>query len=87
MSQPNLCRVKNLTMTCGACPSQWEGWSEDGDFLFVHYRYGILYVEKGGERIFYQEIGDSFDGIMSTDEMLDYTGLELVSDESNEMDG
>ena len=71
-------KVKGLEMTCGACPSQWEGRTEDGEYVFIRYRYGWLRVDVGNQTIFETEHGDSLSGVMGTDEMLRITGLEMV---------
>jgi hypothetical protein len=30
-------RVSKLTQTCKASPSQWEGLTDDGQFIYVRY--------------------------------------------------
>ena len=42
-------RVTKLVMTCGACPSQWEGETDDGRFVYVRYRHGCLTVSVAKE--------------------------------------
>ena len=37
-------KVAQLEMTCGACPSQWEGELEDGRAIYIRYRWGRLGV-------------------------------------------
>lgn len=75
-------KIKNLKMTCGACPSQWEGELVDGRQLYIRYRWGYLSVRVsdgptdnavGGEEIFGQEVGDDLDGCMTTEEMQKHT--------------
>ena len=71
-------RIKNLTQTCGACPSQWEGETENGAYVFIHYRHGYLYMTVDSEMVFSKNISDNpfGDGVMNTEEMLKITGLE-----------
>lgn len=40
-------RLRTLYMTCGACPSQWEGTAEDGRAIYVRYRHGYLSAGVG----------------------------------------
>lgn len=35
----NLTIVKAV-QTCAACPSQWDTWNEDGEYLYLRYRQG-----------------------------------------------
>lgn len=37
-------KVAELTQTCSACPSQWEGRLEDGSAIYIRYRWGRLGV-------------------------------------------
>lgn len=69
--------ARSLEMTCGACPSQWEGETVDGSRIFIRYRYGILTVSIDGERVLRGEIGDRLDGAMSTEKMLSLTRIQM----------
>ena len=33
-------KVKSIEKTCNACPSQWEGLTEDGKYIYIRYRHG-----------------------------------------------
>jgi hypothetical protein len=33
-------------MTCPGCPSQWNAWNTDGDYLYLRYRHGRGTVEQ-----------------------------------------
>lgn len=63
----------DITMTCGACPSQWEGTAVDGESVYIRYRYDRLTVSKpyGGETIFVWDnpAGDGWGGCMGTEDM------------------
>jgi len=37
MTQITIVRAK---LTCMACPSQWDAWTDDGQKLYFRYRYG-----------------------------------------------
>lgn len=76
--------LTQLEMTCGACPSQWEGRLLDGRFVYVRYRWGCLAVGMEAtmeDAIMNRELvlstGDNFHGVMSTKEMLAVTGFVL----------
>jgi len=40
-------RVKSLERTCIACPSQWEGKTEDGRVIYIRYRHGYFSIGLG----------------------------------------
>lgn len=71
--------ASDLAQTCRACPSQWEGPTLDGRFLYIRYRWGRLQAGVGptldlavdstleiGDRtpLFSQVIGERFDGVI-----------------------
>jgi hypothetical protein len=78
--------LNNLKQTCQACPSQWEAISDDDREVYVHYRWGYLQVwlaDKSGddalcgEQIYSAQLGDSLDGILEEDKMLEIiSGLQ-----------
>jgi hypothetical protein len=39
--------IAALEKTCIACPAQWEGRMESGEWFYVRYRYGFLTVGFG----------------------------------------
>lgn len=71
-----------LLQTCMACPSQWDGVTDDDRAVYVRYRWGILAVHVGaigdtskfaaldGENIVNDEIGDGYDGLLTQSELL-----------------
>ena len=90
-------RLRTLDMTCGACPSQWEGTTEDGRVIYVRYRHGLLTAGVGstmddavtagwnpdrfpgdGVLIHNEQVTEDDLGVMSTDEMLERTGLSYA---------
>jgi hypothetical protein len=78
-------KVKSIALTCTACPSQFEGLTEDNRKLYFRYRFGRLTVEIGakddmsefaalrGERIYSISIGDEYDGYMDLEELKGHT--------------
>jgi hypothetical protein len=76
--------VKELTKTCSFCPSQWEGRTEDDKPIYVRYRWGHLSIclgQKGGsindavlgESVFESQLGDSLDGYLYDEELINAT--------------
>lgn len=79
-------------MTCGACPSQWEGRTTDGEYVYIRFRWGFLSAgigpslddaivpgasQRRGRTIYAEQVSDGLDGSMTTDRMLELTGLEM----------
>lgn len=77
--------IKSITQTCDACPSQWEGELDDGRFFYVRYRWGNLQLGIGkddSEAVRVSEtiaaLGDSLDGYLDEQIMLDYVTPHLL---------
>ena len=77
-------KLKSLEKTCFACPSQWEGQLENGEYIYIRYRYGSLSFGSGDtieEAVvnseFVKSIGGELDGTLSTSDMLNELNLEL----------
>lgn len=43
-------KVIEVKQTCFACPSQWEGYTEDGRTIYVRFRHGFLSVRLSAEK-------------------------------------
>jgi hypothetical protein len=86
--------VTKIIETCGGCPSQWNGRTDDGQYLYVRYRWGFLRVALGlsvmveldGDDIYGEQIGDGLDGVMDFGELtqrlghlLDFSKAEWVA--------
>lgn len=76
-------RVANIKQTCSACPSQWEGHTEDGRMFYIRFRWGGLSIEISEEPtnviqkamdilLFDEQISDSLDGILTEEELKPY---------------
>lgn len=75
-------KIKELEKTCWACPSQWEGFLEDGRAIYIRYRWGYLSIRISkdetneiqdavcGEEIFGRQVGDGFGGVIELDAVL-----------------
>lgn len=75
-------KVVELFQTCNACPAQWEGKTADGDYIYVRYRWGFLGIGlgktfaeavRGGVDVWAKQHGDSLDGYLPYEEMVDLT--------------
>ncbi|CAL9350766.1 hypothetical protein SUDANB1_00456 [Streptomyces sp. enrichment culture] len=42
--------LARVVETCRACPSQWDAWTVDGQYLYLRYRHGIGSVEAQPSR-------------------------------------
>lgn len=72
-------KIASLTQTCGVCPSQWEGRTDDDRGVYIRYRGGHLTVglsEPGGTvddavmaDVAYCEAGHALDGDMGATEL------------------
>ena len=66
--------VIELARTCFACPSQWEGTTDRGKYIYIRYRWGYLEVELAEnenawrfghyQSIYDMQVGDDLDGSM-----------------------
>lgn len=64
-----------MILTCGACPSQWEGYLEDGRMFYIRFRWGWLSIcvsenpteqvhEAMENEIYGQQISHNLDGVI-----------------------
>ena len=79
-------KVRNLRMTCPACPSQWEGRTPDNQHLYIRFRWGKLQIWLEGIEIFtfQPDPQDTLRGVMSlrelqlcTHDILDFSEARL----------
>lgn len=87
-------KIARVVQTCEACPSQWDAWTIDGQYLYLRYRCGIGTVDAydtsksaewtripdGSDGRF--EFGGPLDSWIDLPEFLDLAGLTLVAAES-----
>lgn len=71
-------KVKSCKQTCSACPSQWDIYTEDGEYIYARYRWGRLTVtlnpwQDGSKVLYCEDIGDDLDGILDTIELVGHT--------------
>lgn len=81
-----IAKVVSLTQTCSACPSQWEGRTDDDRPVYIRYRWGHLGIEIGepgwetnlckwpGNGTYHSvyESGEDMDGFMKFSELKDH---------------
>ncbi len=69
-----------LRQTCSGCPSQWEGYTDKNEPVYIRFRYGYLSVSIGkidqdieeiyvGNESFGWQIGGGLDGFLSFQEL------------------
>jgi hypothetical protein len=57
-------QVAKIEQTCTSCPSQFEGTTSDGKYVYARYRFGTLVVEIDNQEILSQTVGQPLDGYM-----------------------
>lgn len=63
-------RVAELTKTCTACPSQWEGTTKCGKRIYIRYRWDTLTLDIDRETIYSSaRTGNRLDGYLGDNEM------------------
>lgn len=87
MTQPVTINV--LEQTCESSPSQWEGRTSDGRFVYVRYRWGRLRIGFGrtmdaaveeamAERGISATLGDRFDGYLEYGQLIAVTSEQVA---------
>jgi len=66
-------KVKDLIRFGSFCPTQWDGETDNGEKVYIRYRWGVLTVDLNGEEVFSVKAGEEFDGIMSDEDMKEFT--------------
>src|SRR5215471_12196280 len=59
--------VREIAQTSFACPSQWEGTTNDGSRIYVRFRHGYLRIDVDGTTV--HGSSQRGDGVMSYDEL------------------
>ncbi|MCH7806956.1 MAG: hypothetical protein IH995_07425 [Proteobacteria bacterium] len=81
MTKRGLIKVASVAQTCFACPAQWQGETEDGQEIYVRYRWGWLEVHLGGvltEPILDLQLGGEWHGEMTFEDLKKHT-KEIIS--------
>lgn len=64
-------RIIELNQTCTACPSQWEGKTEDGRYVYIRYRGGYLSAGIGASLDDAVDDRDTFSLVVASADPLD----------------
>jgi hypothetical protein len=89
-------RVSKLIQTCNGSPSQWEGLTDDGQFIYVRYRWGCLSIGSGKtmdeavenvNNLFEKSLGHKGDGSLEYAELREATMGVVDWPESLEIKG
>lgn len=81
-------KIVRAVQTCFACPSQWDAWTDTGQYLYLRYRHGWGAVwahesddyrswEPGQAPVAEFEEGGEFDGVIELEEFCRLAGIEL----------
>lgn len=67
-------KVKSYRQTCECCPSQWDIFTENDQYIYARYRFGRLTLELNhNETILDIVVGDNLDGYMYIYELQERT--------------
>lgn len=82
-------KIKTIRQTCIACPTQYEGWTDDERPVYIRYRWGHLSIRVGekdtdhntplsGEVVYSQQIGNKYDGFIELDDIKSLTVKHII---------
>jgi biotin synthase-related radical SAM superfamily protein len=80
-------KLKELKQTCSCCPSQWEGTTKEGKYVYIRCDNNELEVEtakneedwyKGKFKVVFVDYNSDYGDVMDTNEMLSRTGIQLI---------
>ena len=79
-------RIVKAIQTSGACPSQWDAWTDSGEYVYLRYRHGYGYAKTyadgyddpgAGNIIASFEYGDSLDGFITLQDFCEKAYIQL----------
>lgn len=85
LQPPTPIKVVHIEQTCDACPSQWNGLTDDNRQFYARFRWGKLsicmsepndtgeYAGVRGKEIFFKQRSDGLDGHMTYEELVEET--------------
>lgn len=74
-------RITKIKQTCWACPSAWEGKTDNDEDVYIKYRYGVLSLTVDDilvEKLF---VGDGLDGVMDLDKAIEALSSHITISE------
>lgn len=63
-------KIVSLTQTTSACPTQWEGLTDNGEKVYVRFRFGNLSISIDGKPIFKANDDSGWNGVLSFDNLI-----------------
>lgn len=79
--------IVRAVQTSWACPSQWDAWTADGQYLYLRFRHGRGTVDtvRGSinANIAQFTTDDDLDGVIDLAEFCERAGLRLALTEAN----
>lgn len=85
--------LAKVVQTCSACPSQWDAWTVDGQYLYLRYRWGVgtvdgydgpgpdgWHVAPDGCLARFEDADDPLSGEITLAEFCERAGLQLAED-------
>lgn len=83
-------KLSKIVQTCSACPSQWEGLLDDGQYFYARFRGGHGTFSVGtsvDQAVCEWSVGDWLNGSMYTEELfevlvengINVSGVEVLS--------
>lgn len=84
--------IVRAVQTCNACPSQWDAWTDTGQYLYLRYRGGYGTAEAFDDPdpdtwdldarppIAEFDTGEEYGGDISLTEFCQRAGLQLAAD-------
>jgi hypothetical protein len=73
--------IARAVQTCFACPSQWDAWTDDGDYLYLRYRWGVGTVQdEDNTEVARFGAGGEWGGVMDLSEFCARAGILLADD-------
>lgn len=79
--------IKTQTLTCEACPEQYEGTLVDGRFFYFRYRHGVASLAVGdtpesvnGYMTYRIPVGEGLQGMFDNDDQRNETFAALMAE-------
>ncbi|AGY46548.1 hypothetical protein BigBertha_40 [Bacillus phage BigBertha] len=77
-------KLEKISQTCFACPTQFEGKTDNGDYLYCRYRYGWMSIELNGKELMDVKYGDEWAGCCSWEDFVKQANRNgIIIDDSN----
>lgn len=75
-------KIKTISQIGFMCPTQFEGNLENGDYIYIRYRWGNLSMEVNDKIVYNENYGDDgYAGVISLEEVLEQIEDLVMTDE------